>query len=109
MAYDWYDEIDQVVWHFEACVEKAAASRGMIGMAPSAGDEARARLRQIAGGLSPRELIDEVESVSRDDVKSAAAALAEAAVDNADGRGSRHVTRDDVRSALSGADYPFNR
>ena len=110
MAYDWYDEIDQVVWHFESCVEAAARDRGMLGMAPSAGDEARAILRRIAGALSPRELIDEVEGVSRDDVKSAAAALANGAVDKADARGSRHVTREDVSAALPdvGA-YPFVR
>jgi histone H3/H4 len=109
MAYDWYDEIDQLVYHFESCVESAASSRSMLGMAPSAGDEARSRLRSVAAGLSPLQLIEEVESVTRSDVKDAAKALAEAAVDIASARGSRHVTREDVSAAISSASYPFQR
>lgn len=110
MAYDWYDEIDQLVWHFESCVETGTQSRGMLGMAPSAGDEARAILKRVAGAVSPRELMDEVEGISRSDVNAAARALADAAVDKAGARGSRHVTREDVSAALADAGaYPFVR
>ena len=110
MAYDWYDEIDSLIWHFESKVEEAAKGRGMIGMAPSAGDEARARLRRVAADVSPRELVDEVEKLSRSDINGVVEALALGAVDRAHGRGSRHVTREDVSAALNaeGA-YPFVR
>lgn len=110
MGYEWFDQIDAVVWDLEAMIERATSKHTMLGMAPSAGDEARARLRRIAAGLAPLALIDECETLKKSDVTEASEALAAAAVENAVGRGSRHVTREDVGAAIdAGVAYPYSR
>ncbi len=109
MAYEWFNNIDQVIWHFEECVERAAGShRAMLGMAPSAGDEARARLRKLAQSGRPLEMIKDVEDLNESDVRDTSESLAAAAVEHAADRGSRHVTREDVAAAIdSGGAYPY--
>ncbi len=110
MGYEWFDRIDQVVWELEAMIESATQQHTMLGMAPSAGDEARACLRRIAGAVNPLALIEECEDVQKSGVSATNEALATAAVDNAVSRGSRHVTREDVASAISaGIEYPYSR
>ena len=110
MSYEWYDQIDQLGYAFEDAVGQAAASHSMLGMAPSAGDEARARLRRVAGALTPLDLLAEVEGTTRAEVLAATEAVAKAAVEAAVRRGSRHVTREDVSAAISKvAAYPYTR
>ena len=110
MAYDWYDDIDRLGWDFEDKVQQATASHGhSLGMAPSAGDEVRTILRSIAA-VPPSQLIDEAATTSRTEVDAAIEALAIAAVEAAMLRSSRHVTRDDVRTATTKAGvYPLVR
>lgn len=107
MGFEWFNEIDRVVWHFEAVVERLAGEN-MLGMAPSAGDEARATLRRRSSADgSPLKMLDDVEGLSEADVNATAEALAEGAVEAALARNSRHVTREDVKTALNSSSYPW--
>lgn len=111
MAYEWYDSIDSIVYHLEDCINAAASAHSsMLGVAPSAGDEARARLRKNASSKAPLALINEVEDMklSESAVREASEAIATAAVNAAVDRGSRHITREDVGAAIveTGA-YPY--
>ena len=110
MAYDWYDEIDRIGWNFEDEVQQATSDQNhSLGMAPSAGDEVRNILRQTAA-VAPKQLLDEAENTSRRDVETAVSAVAIAAVEAAISRGSRHITREDVRIAVQKVGtYPFIR
>ena len=109
MGYEWYDQIDQIVWDLESMIESACSGK-MLGMAPSAGDEARARLRRNASALAPLALMDECEKLKRADVTEASESLAQAAVERALGRGSRHVTREDVGAAIDDSGpFPYLR
>ena len=109
MAYEWFDDIESIVYGLEAQIGSAANALS-IGVAPSCGDEARKRLRAVAAAKAPRDLVVEAEGVARDGVDKAAKALAAAAVKRASGRGSRHVTREDVAAAIdAGGAFPFAR
>jgi len=107
VGFEWFNEIDQVVYGFEGTVEQVAGAK-MIGMAPSAGDEARSILRRRAGeDGSPRKMLEDVAKLTRGAVEATTEALAGAAVEAAMARGSRHVTREDVQTALADASYPW--
>lgn len=109
MAYEWFDDIESIVYGLEAQIESAASARS-IGVAPSAGDEARKRLRAVAAARSPRDLVLEAESVDSAAVEKASKALAADAVKRAAARGSRHVTREDVAAAVdAGGVFPYLR
>ena len=100
MAYDWYDDIDRLGWNFEDEVQQATADqRHSLGMAPSAGDEVRAVLRQVAS-VAPSQLVEEASHTNRSDVDASITSIAIAAVEAAIARGSRHVTREDVQAAV---------
>jgi hypothetical protein len=109
MAFEWYDQIDRIVWHLEECVQQAAQKKNdMLGMAPSAGDEARARLRAVAAAKPPLELIAQVDGLSESDVQAVTQTIAVAAVDLAADRGSMHVTREDLAAAVHECGtYPY--
>lgn len=109
MGYEWYDDIDGIVWRLEAAIERGASAQS-LGVAPSAGDEARKRLRDSAARLPPRDLVRESEDVQAAAVDKATDALAAAAVKHAAARGSRHVTREDVAAVIdAGGAFPYRR
>ena len=110
MPYDWYDDIDQIGWSFQDGVQQATASRSeSLGMAPSAGDELRAQLKRVAA-VPPLQLVEEAESTDRASVAALIIAISTASVESAVSRGSRHITRDDVRAAIQAVGrYPFVR
>jgi hypothetical protein len=108
MDFEWFNDIDRVVWHLEEVMESAAKKAGLMGAAPSACDEARARLRRNSSGKRPLDLINEVEGFKESDCKAASETLAAEAVDRAYARSSQHVTREDVAGAVGGAPYPYS-
>ena len=100
MAYDWYDDIDRLGWLFEDEVRQATSDRPeSLGMAPSAGDELRATLKQVAA-VPPLQLVSEAETTNRAEVDAMLTAIAIAAVEAAVARVSRHITREDVQTAV---------
>ena len=111
MSYEWFNRIDEVVWHLEERIETACREHpGLLGAAPSAGDEARKRLRERAAAKHPLALADDVEDrgLKKKDVDAASDAIAASAVTRAVARGSRHVTREDVASAIrEDGGYPY--
>ncbi len=110
MAYDWHDDIDGIVWRLEAAIERAAAGSGLLGHAPSAGDEVRRRLDGVRTSVSPQALLAEAAKLDRAKVDKALEELSKAAVKRAVGRGAKHVAREDVGAALDAApSYPFKR
>ena len=109
MAYDWFDDVESIVYGLEAQIESAASARS-IGVAPSAGDEARKRLRAVAAGKSPRDLVVEAEKVDQAGVDKASKVVAADAVKRAAARASRHVTREDVGAAIDAVGtFPYVR
>jgi histone H3/H4 len=109
MGYDWYDGVDRLVWFLEECIERGASAHASIqGMAPSAGDEARARLRAIASSVAPLQLVEDSADLVESDVRALTESIAAAAVDAASDRGSRHVTREDMSTAIDAVGaYPY--